>query len=482
MNGLHFPFLETTLLVPLVGCLFLLGKQPRESIRRKSLWIAGLTLVFAIATWWDFATLHVFEAHDEWSFVRWLLGKELLIVDEFSAPLLPLTALIFLFTLTATVGHKVSTFSYQGAILSEAISLAVLSTKDPVWVVVLLVVLGFPVFSELANRKQTTRVFALHHLLFAVSALAGCLLTLSNNSTWMAVGLGCLTVSIGLRCGLFPFSVWIRDLMQRCSFGSSLLYLLPMLGPYAAARLLLPVAPEWIFALIEWWAMATAIFAAGMALVQVDARAFFGYLLLSHVSLVMVGLDVATPIALTGALSLWLSAGIAMSGYGIVLRCVEARIGRLRLDRYYGLYEHMPTFAWFYLLSGLASVGFPCTIGFIASELLIEGAVDATPVLGMGVVLTMALQGIAIMSSYFRIFTGARHISSVSLSVLPEERIAMIFLTLLILGAGVIPQIGVGTRYRAAVDLRNSLRLPEKSIGEEDNDPGTSHTPESPHP
>jgi NADH-quinone oxidoreductase subunit M len=482
MIGLHFPFLETTLLVPLVGCLFLLGKQTREAIRKKSLWIAGFTLVCSIATWLDFATLHVFEAHDDWSLVQWVLGKEILIVDEFSAPLLPLTALIFLFTLTATVGHKVSTFSYLGAILSEAISLAVLSTKDPVWVVALLFLLGVPVFSELGNRKQTTRVFAIHHMVFTVGAMVGVMLIESKNSTWITIGLVCLTVSIGLRCGLIPFSVAIRDLLQRGSFGSSLLYLLPMMGPYAAVRLLLPVAPEWVFTVIEWWAMATAIYAAGMALVQVDGRSFFGYLLLSHVSLVMVGLDVATPIALTGALSLWLSVGIAMTGYGIVLRCVEARIGRLRFDRYYGLYEHMPTFAWFYLLSGLASVGFPCTIGFIASELLIEGAVDATPVLGMGVVLTMALQGIAIMSSYFRIFTGTRHISSVSLSILPEERMAMIALTFLILGAGVLPQAGVGTRYRAAVDLRKSLRLSEKSIGDGGGDRGVPDHPGATHP
>jgi NADH-quinone oxidoreductase subunit M len=466
MLGLHFPFLEVTLLVPLLGCLFLLGKQKVEANRKKSLWIASATLVFATATWFDFATLHVFEAHDDWSFVQWLFGREILIVDELSAPLLPLTALVFLFTLTATVGQKVSSFSYFGAILVEALTLACLSTKDPVWVIGILTLLGVPVVAELANRKQTARVFLIHHLAFSLLAFSGLILVESKLESLTSMGCLLLTLAICIRSGLFPFSVWVRDLLQRGSFGGAMLYLLPMLGPYAAIRLLLPVAPEWFFIAIEWWALASAIYAAGMALVQVDGRTFFGYLLLSHTSMILVGLDVATPIALTGALSLWLSLGIALTGYGIVLRCVEARVGKLRMDRYYGLYEHMPTLAWFYLLTGLASVGFPCTIGFLASELLIEGAVDASPLLGMSVVLTMALQGVAIMNSYFRIFTGTKHISSISLATLPEERFSIIVLTLLIMGAGVLPQVGVETRYRAAIDLRDSLGLPEKSIGE----------------
>ncbi len=39
----------------------------------------------------------------------------------------------------------------------------------------------------------------------------------------------------------------------------------------------------------------------------------------------------------------------------------------------------MPSLAGFFLLTGLASIGFPGTVGFIAMELLIEGAVEYYP-------------------------------------------------------------------------------------------------------
>lgn len=150
---------------------------------------------------------------------------------------------------------------------------------------------------------------------------------------------------------------------------------------------------------------------------------------------------------------MWLSVGIALTSFGITMRCIEARIGRIDLSRYYGLYNHMPTMAAFFLLTGLASVGFPCTIGFVASELLTESVVDYSPWVACMVVLAMTLNGIAIMRAYFRIFAGSKHITSIPMRSQPEERFAIILMTVLILGGGLYPQPGVESRYRAAVHL-----------------------------
>ena len=148
----------------------------------------------------------------------------------------------------------------------------------------------------------------------------------------------------------------------------------------------------------------------------------FCYLFLSNSSLVLVGLEVATPISLTGGLCVWLSVGMSLSGLGLTLRALEARTGRLSLVDYHGLYEHMPNLAVFFLLTGLASIGFPGTVGFVGAELLVEGAVNVNPFVGMLVVLVAALNGIAVLHAYFRLFTGKRHTTSISLrSRWPEK-------------------------------------------------------------
>src|SRR5207245_149416 len=75
-------------------------------------------------------------------------------------------------------------------------------------------------------------------------------------------------------------------------------------------------------------------------------------------------------------LCVWFSVLLSLGGFGLTLRALEARHGRLSLTSYYGLYEQSPTLAVCFLLTGLASVGFPGTVGFVSTELLVDGAVE----------------------------------------------------------------------------------------------------------
>jgi NADH-quinone oxidoreductase subunit M len=245
----------------------------------------------------------------------------------------------------------------------------------------------------------------------------------------------------------------MTDLFEHASFGTALLYVSPMVGAYGLVRLVLPIAPTWVLSAVAMASLVTAIYAAGMALVQREARRFFSYLFLSHSSLVLVGLETATPIGLTGSLSLWLSIALSLTGFGLVMRCVEARTGRISLLDFHGLYEHVPGLAALFLLTGLASIGFPGTAGFVGLELLVEGVIQVWPIAGAFVVIVAALNGLAVMYAYFLIFTGRPHTSTIDLRIRPSERIAVLILAAMILIGGVFPQRGVETRYRAAVSL-----------------------------
>ena len=96
-----------------------------------------------------------------------------------------------------------------------------------------------------------------------------------------------------------------------------------------------------------------------MATIQRETRRFFAHLFLSHASLVLVGLELHTELSLTASLCLWFSVILSLGGFGLTLRALEARFGRLSLTDYHGLYEHSPTLAVCFLLTGLASVGLP---------------------------------------------------------------------------------------------------------------------------
>src|SRR5262249_46670210 len=194
------------------------------------------------------------------------------------------------------------------------------------------------------------------------------------------------------------------------------------------------------------------------------------YLFLSHASLVLVGIELDTVVSLTGSLCLWFSVILSLAGFGLTLRALEVRFGRLSLKSYHGLYEHTPALAVCFLLTGLASVGFPGTLGFISTELLVDSAVEVNPTIGIVVVAAAALNGIAIVRVYLHLFTGSRHVSTIWLGIGTRERIAVLTLTAMVLLGGLFPQPGVTTRQSAAEAILDDRRTRQMDRQTDDGD------------
>jgi NADH-quinone oxidoreductase subunit M len=463
VSELHLPWLELSILIPVTGAIWVSRLRDAERARQHAVVFKGIVLCCALAAWIDFHTLHTFEAQGGWDLPARLFGENPLVIDELSAPLLPFAALLHLATAVATLRTKVKRFSFASLLLREAILLAMFSCRAP-WGIIALLTLGtLPPLRELRSRRRPRRVYVSHMGCFVGLLIAGqAILAMGEASEVLStVGVVLLAAAVLMRSGVFPLHLWVPDLFDRATFGTALTFVTPMVGAYAALRLVTPRAPDGLLQVMAVMSLFTAVYMAGLALVQREARRFFSYLFLSHSSLVLLGLVLATPIALTGGLLVWLSVGVGLSGFGLTLRSIEARTGRLSLTEYHGLYEHTPMLAAFFLLTGLACVGFPGTFGFIGTELLVEGAIDAYPFLGGAVVLGMALNSIAVVQTYFRVFTGTRHVASISLRSRLPERLAVLALTALILGAGLFPQPGVTSRFRAAegfVRSRQDLR------------------------
>lgn len=456
MNELRLPWLEACVLTPLLGSLLLYGMQDRYKARRWCVIIAGVTFAFSALEFIDFFLQDALHATDAFHLTLRLFGQEWFTIDPFSAPLLPLMALLYFFTSLTTLRTKVRRFSFASTLFSEAVTLALYSTEVP-WIIIFLIGVGaIPPYLEMRSRGKGTRVFVIHQVAFVGCLALGWLLASIGGTgegpapAWKVAPL-LLGVLIG--CGIAPFHCWVTDLFENTTFGTALLYVTRCAGAYAAIRLVAPIAPNAVLTSMGLLSLATAVYAAAMSLVQKDARRFFCYLFLSHSALVLVGVETLDLIGMTGALCIWISVVLSLGGFGLALRAVESRRGRVQLTEYQGLYEHMPTLATCFLVMGLASVGFPGTIGFIGVELLVSCVVEEYPFVGAAVVIAAALNGIAIVHAYFVIFTGARHLSSVSLRIGARERFAMLTLAALIFLGGLFPQQGVFSRYRAAKEL-----------------------------
>jgi NADH-quinone oxidoreductase subunit M len=446
---LSLPWLEAAVLVPVVGALVVGRLRVPDRTMAEGLGFAALTLACAcLAT--AAAALDVPPA-PRWDVQHRLLGTRVLSLDDLNAPLLPTVALLYLLTAVATGRTKLQRFSFPWSLASLGLQMAAFGCTRP-WVLIGLLAAGAaPPVVELLNRGRPVRVYVLHLGLFLTLLVAGwALVDVPAAGDWAA---GLLLVAVLIRCGVFPAHVWLTDWFEHASFGRALLFVAPLTGVYAAIRLVLPVAPDWVLRSIGLWSLGTAVYAAGMATVQQEARRFFAFLFLSHASLVLVGLELHTSLTLTGSLRLWSSVILSLGGLGLTLRALEARVGRLALTRFHGLYEHSPALAVSFLVTGLASVGFPGTAGFIAADLLVDGAVGASPWVGVGVIAAAALNGIAVVRAYFLLFTGARHGATLPLGITWRERVAVLTLAVILVGGGLAPQAGVASGYRAAEQI-----------------------------
>jgi NADH-quinone oxidoreductase subunit M len=455
MNILQLPWLEVAIGIALAGALTV--SQLRNPFRaaRFALGFSGCAFACALAASWSF---YAGGPSPPESVQHLLFGSRLFRLDELNAPLIPVISLLHFLTAVATTRTKMRRYSFSWSLAYEALRLALLSCTQP-WVLIGLLVADIvPGYIELVNRGKPTRVYVLHMALFVGLLILGWTLVgapAARASGWASIP---LLLAVLIRSGVVPAHCWLTDWFEHASFGNALLYVAPLTGVYAAVRLVLPIAPDEVLRGMGIISLITAVYSAGMATVQRDTRRFFAYLFLSHASLVLVGLELvglesAPAISLTGALGLWFAVMLSLGGFGLTLRALEARFGRLALTDFHGLYDQTPTLAVFFLLTGLASVGFPGTLGFIAADLLVDGAVEANTYVGLTVVAAAALNGIAVVRAYFSLFTGDRHASTVSFNITLRERLAVLVLSALILGGGLFPQPGIASRHRAAEEI-----------------------------
>lgn len=459
MAELHFPWLELGILLPLVGSAIVARQREAEKARRATLAVMGGTLALMVGGVVDFWSLDSQVAIGPWGHLGATIASGTLI-DGLSAPLLPLTALLYLLMILSTLRAKVKQVPFAWTLISLSLQLATFCCQSPVGLIGLLALRGVPPWLELYSRGRSTRVFTLHiGASLALLAAGWGLVSLAPEAgMWRQVGFGALLIGVLIRCGVFPFHCWVTDLFEKGTLGTALLFVVTMPGVYVAYRLLLPIAPEWVTGVMGMAAIATALYAAAMATIQSEGRRFLCFLFISNASLVLVGLQSVEPIGLTASLSVWIAVAMALLGQGLTLRAIESRVGHRSLDDYHGLYNHMPTLAVFFLLTGLSSIGFPGTIGFVATELLVEGALNVSPMVSVLVVASMALSGIALLRAYFRLFSGPEHTSSMSIVARWPEKIAVLVLTLLVLGGGLFPQPGIASRYNTAKQLLSERR------------------------
>ena len=379
-----------------------------------------------------------------------LAGGSLVTIDGLTALLMPFIAVVDLAILLAAPRRALAPAGVARTLGGAAATFAMLATAHPAALVVLWVASSTATYAAVRGTlggRPTARVYALAVGTAVVLMAVGTALLVAD-PPWLrahgpvgAVGGWLVAVAVMIRKGLVPFHSWYPALYTGGPLASALAATMPQVASYTAVRLLVGhadgVGPELVF--LSNAALLTAAYGAALAVVQRDARGLIGTLAMSQSAMVLAGIAATEPMELVGALAVWVSSGLALTGIGLVVWALESRSGRISIETLQGRFADAPALAAFFLLFGLASLGFPGTLSFVADDLIISGALGDRTYAGVLVILTTVFAGIAVMRGWFRIFGGPVMVDAPRHSVLPRERFVFTALLAILFGLGLWP-------------------------------------------
>ncbi len=396
-------------------------------------------------------------------------GEALVRIDTLSTVLLPFAAGLWLLTVAVTPRAALDRAGLRRTALATLITLASFLTESAVALFLLWAASVWTFLSALsgAAHRDQRRVVAAYLGASTLLFGAGVVLIIGpgvESPALGTLGLWLIVVAALVRKGIVPFHAWVPEVFDQGRLGPAILFSAPQVGAYITVVLIVPRASPEMLRIVAMLALGTAVYGAALALVQSSARRACGYLFMSQSALVMAGLDCTSVGALAGGLLVWLSAGLAFAGLARSVLVLEARRGRLDLTTYHGGYDRLSVLAISFLAMGLALTGFPGTLGFVAQELLVNGAVEAFPVMGFAVVIASALTGLAVIRMYFSLFCGRpdpRAHLGVAFGLRRREAWTFGALVVVLIGFGIAPRPLVDSRFDAsdAILRRRQLHM-----------------------
>ena len=393
-----------------------------------------------------------------------LVGGSLVHVDGLTAILLPYVAVLELAIVLVAPSRALDPVAVARLLVGATLTFAIMATDHPVALVLLWIVSLLPTwYSTLATPggRPTARVYVLAMVVGSVLFATGVALLVAD-PPWFegsgrigAAGGWLVALAVMVRKGIAPFHSWYPALFSGAPMSTALAATMPQVASYAAVRLLVghaDVVPDELVVLARA-ALVTSAYGAALATVQRDVRGLVGTLAMSQSAMVLAGLSGTVAMELCGALAIWVSSGLALTGIGLAAWALESRAGVLSLEAPQGRYADAPALAAFLLLFGLASLGFPGTLSFVADDLIIAGSLDEHFLAGTLVIVATAFSGIAVIRAWFRLFGGPAPGDVPRHAVLPRERCTLAALLAVLFGLGLWPGPFVQSLERVATSL-----------------------------
>src|SRR5437588_8015285 len=486
----HWPLLSLVTFLPLVGVGFIMTSRGEDAIvarnaRNIALSTSLIVFVLSIALWVEFdpsTPAFQFVERARWVSIGGFTINYHLGIDGISLFFILLSTLLtVLCVLSSWNSVQVQVKEYMISFLVlETMMVGIFCALDFILFYVFFEGVLVPMFLIIGVWGGPRRVYAafkffLYTLLGSVLSLLAILAVYFNtdpHSTDIAEILNsaqfpadlqkwlwlAFFASFAVKVPMWPVHTWLPDAhVEAPTAGSVILAgVLLKLGGYGFVRFSLPMFPlasAYFTPLMFALSAIAVIYTSFVALAQTDMKKLIAYSSVAHMGFVTMGLFALTSEAVQGAMVQMLSHGLVSAALFLVVGVVYDRLHTRDIDRYGGLVERMPAYAFVFMVFMLASVGLPGTSGFVGEFLILLGTFRVSTLECFLAATALFLGAMYMLYLYRRVIFGTitredlRNIVDLS----PREKAVFAPLVVLVLWMGLYPSSFL-TPIRASVD------------------------------
>jgi multicomponent Na+:H+ antiporter subunit D len=194
-----------------------------------------------------------------------------------------------------------------------------------------------------------------------------------------------IVIGLALKMALFPLHVWLPDAHSYAPTGVAALLAAVQVkaGAYALVRILFDVYGPTYFGdglpvgvALTWFGLAGIVVGSVLAIRQSDLKRLLAYSTVAQLGYIGLGIGLATPLALVGALLHVLNHAVMKSGLFLAAGGIQRQTGLTHIPRFAGLGRTMPLTMGGFAVAALSMVGVPPTAGFFSKMYLVLGSLD----------------------------------------------------------------------------------------------------------
>lgn len=189
-------------------------------------------------------------------------------------------------------------------------------------------------------------------------------------------------VAFGIKAAVFPLFFWLPASYHTANITVTSLFagILTKVGVYALLRFytLFLGFDQSFWSTFLLVAAGFTMVAGGLAAAsQYETRKILSYHIISQIGYMIMGLAIATPLAIAGAIFFMLHNMIAKTNTFLVSGVISRLRGTYYLKDIGGLFKQYPLLAFLFIIPAFALAGFPPLSGFFAKFILIKAGFDA---------------------------------------------------------------------------------------------------------